>query len=433
MKVKILLIIAIAAAMCQSVVGQVSLNLEWKKNVYPVQIIGAVFSADGNYIFSAIGNSIQKMDAKTGEFLSVFDKADTLPYSAIDELYITPSGNYILTRDDGGVAKIWDTRIEKAIFQLSIVNKPGYDGIRACSISPDEKYLLLGVSVYVGGVDYNAFLVQYDINLQKEIRRIPMGFEYGEITKIAISNDGRYFVTGSIYQEQTMDKFWHDRLILWDTETITPIDTLEDIQTGNSSGGYRQLKFSYNNQYLGCLRISPIEVHIYDVKTNIRVKSSDGRSCLGFEFLPDSLSYLLAYYPFPEFYELNSNKYIGKADRWMGVLTSSTKTKQILAVNGDSLFLYSLPFTSVTDLLTSSPSFKINSLNGFIVFENKTLFGDINFAISDILGKQIYEEKLITVMPNNIYQLKAALPSGLYICNITTKNKEYSQKIEIVR
>ena len=193
------------------------------------------------------------MDAKTGEFLTVFDKADTLPYSAIIDFYITPSGNYILTRDEGWLVKIWDTRIEKAIKQFSIVNKPGYDGISACSITPDEKYLILGVAVYVGGINYNAFLVLYDLNLNKEIKRIQMGIEYGQITKIAISHDGKYFATGTIYQEETMDKFWHDRLILWETETMTPVDTLEDIDTGKSSGGYRRLKFSYENQYLGCL------------------------------------------------------------------------------------------------------------------------------------------------------------------------------------
>lgn len=434
MKHNFVLIIFFVTAVWQSVYGQVSLNLVWQKNIYPVQIINAVFSVDGNFIYLAVGNTIQKMDAKSGEFVSVFDKADTLPYSAIDDFYITPSGNYLLTRDDGGMVKIWDTRIEKAIFQLSIVNKPGYDGIRACSISPDEKYIILGVAVYVGGVDDNSFLVLYDINLKKEVKRIQMGSDYGWITKIAVSHDGKYFATGSVYQEQTLDKFWHDRLILWDTESITPVDTLEDIKTGTSSGGYKQLKFSYENKYLGCLRMSPWEVHIYDATTGFRVKSSDGRSCLGIEFLPDSSSYLLSYYSFPEFYELGSNKFFGKAERWMGVLASSTKTKQILAVNGDSLYLYSLPFTGVKEINKSIEGIKLVPLNGQILLMNDfTFYEKLSVMITDLLGKKIYEEEFINVMPNSKITLKTELQSGIYICKILAGNKEYSQKIQIVR
>ena len=61
--------------------SQVDLETVWKKNVFPTEINFAKFSGDGNFIYCAIGNTIQKMDAKNGEFVSTFANT-TPPYQA---------------------------------------------------------------------------------------------------------------------------------------------------------------------------------------------------------------------------------------------------------------------------------------------------------------------------------------------------------------
>ena len=58
--------------------SQPDLTVVWQKNIFPTEISYAKFSADGNYIYCAVGNTIQKMDAAKGEFISTFDNVDTL-------------------------------------------------------------------------------------------------------------------------------------------------------------------------------------------------------------------------------------------------------------------------------------------------------------------------------------------------------------------
>ena len=81
MKTKILLLIAnimiFAMPLLAIPPAEPDLAIEWQKDMYPTEISFAKFSADGNYIYCAVGNTIQKMDASNGEFVSAFDNVDS--------------------------------------------------------------------------------------------------------------------------------------------------------------------------------------------------------------------------------------------------------------------------------------------------------------------------------------------------------------------
>jgi hypothetical protein len=89
--------------------------------------------------------------------------------------------------------------------------------------------------------------------------------------------------------------------------------------------------------------------------------------------------------------------------------------------------------TGVKDPLPENQFFTVIVSNGKLIFKNISLSGTVNIVISDILGKQLYEETIQGVQINNNYEINAILPSGLYICRIITGQNEYSQKIQIVR
>jgi len=89
-----------------------NLVLEWQKDIFPTEINFSKFSVDGKYIYCAIGNTIQKMDASNGEFVSIFEDKDKY---WIYEMQISEQGNIIATRDGGGDINLWDTKLEKII------------------------------------------------------------------------------------------------------------------------------------------------------------------------------------------------------------------------------------------------------------------------------------------------------------------------------
>ena len=82
------------------------------------------------------------------------------------------------------------------------------------------------------------------------------------------------------------------------------------------------------------------------------------------------------------------------------------------------------------------PDYKINifTINNNIIIEPQiALEKNIDIAITDLLGKQIYTETIEPQADLGRYELKTDLPTGVYVCRAITGNKAYSQKIEIVR
>jgi len=92
------------------------------------------------------------------------------------------------------------------------------------------------------------------------------------------------------------------------------------------------------------------------------------------------------------------------------------------------------------DVSSVSPSI-INKENISITTNNNLLSIDLiniqteqfSIIIFDLLGKTIYTEKIQVSQPNSKIPINVNLNTGTYLCKVIAGNKEYTQKIEIVR
>ena len=137
------------------------LAIEWQKNVYPNEISFAKFSADGNYIYCAVGNTIQKMDASNGEFVSTFENKEV---SDIYEMQISKNGKTIVTRDGGGGLNLWDIETEKAVKYIPLNTGNAFSGAFCVDITPDGNFLIIGNANYDENTMQQSYsLILYDI------------------------------------------------------------------------------------------------------------------------------------------------------------------------------------------------------------------------------------------------------------------------------
>ena len=408
-----------------------NLVLEWQKDIFPTEINFSKFSVDGKYIYCAIGNTIQKMDASNGEFVSIFEDKDKY---WIYEMQISEQGNIIATRDGGGDINLWDTKLEKSFKHIPFGTGEGSSGAFCFDITPDGNFLIVGNLTEIEEPQQQYFnLLLYDIQKNEIIKSVPFD---NSLVKIKFSHNGKYFVTGAIYsKDDNYPEEWYDQLILWETDSCKQIAILRDTLTknGETPGGYKFLKFSYNDKYLGAVNINPWETYIYDLSKLELEKKSDGRTCANIEFLPDTTNYIFSYIP-SEFYEIGTNNYVGKADFFMSKIESSFITKKVLIQSGDVLYLMSQNISSIKEINNNKGKISINTINNQIIVINSDSFKkQIQIIITDISGKTIYTKELSNVQVNEKLNLNLELPTGLYLCKIIEENNVYSEKIEIVR
>jgi WD40 repeat protein len=274
------------------------LAIEWYKDRYPAEISFAKFSEDGNYIYCAVGNTIQKMDASNGEFVSTFDNADTLFIYQINKMQISNSGNYIVADNGDGAVLVYDTKIEKKIKQIQI-------GASCVTITNDDKYLLIG-----SGRPETSGIIIY--NLQADKIDTVLRFAHNGISAIQISHNGKYFITGYKERKVDIEEIWYQKLILWDCNTFEQIAVLENIELDND-WGYRHLKFSNNDNSLGVVRENYVAA-IYDM-SNFKLKKDFpyfNRYCFNLLFLPDSNYFFIFFATRDNIYELELHNFNGK-------------------------------------------------------------------------------------------------------------------------
>jgi len=409
-----------------------NLVLEWQKDIFPTEINFSKFSVDGKYIYCAIGNTIQKMDASNGEFVSIFEDKDKY---WIYEMQISEQGNIIATRDGGGDINLWDTKLEKSFKHIPFGTGEGSSGAFCFDITPDGNFLIVGNLTEIEEPQQQYFnLLLYDIQKSEIIKSVPFD---NALVKIKFSHNGKYFVTGAIYsKDDNYPEEWYDQLILWETDSCKQIAILRDTLTlkGETPGGYRILKFSYNDKYLGAVNINPWETYIYDLSKLELVKKSDGRTCVNVEFLPDSTFYILSYIP-SEFYEIGTNNYVGKADFFMSKIESSLLTKNIFFIqNSFDLYFMSQSTSTIKEIYKHEGKISINTINNQIIVINADSFKkQIQIIITNISGKTIYTKDLSNIQANEKLNLNLELPSGFYICKIIEESNVYSEKIEIER
>ncbi len=409
------------------------LAIEWQKYMYPTEISFAKFSADGNYIYCAVGNSIQKMDASNGEFVSTFEDKDKY---GIMEMQISKNGNIIATRTGSGGIVIWDTQLEKSIKYIPFGKGDGFSGVYCMDITPDGNFLIIGNVSYNESTRIQYYnLDLYDIQKGEIIKSIPIN---GRTNKIKISNEGNIFAFGTLTKDDFEDK-WYQKLSLWDYASFQEIAVLEN-NVLDSDWGYRHLKFSYDDNSLIVVRSNKIAL-VYNTISQKTILISDLlRKCWNFEILPDTNLFLIFYADWDGYYELelhNSNSKLNSYhynDDIIETFGTSNNWKVFYGGGRADFYLFKNKETSVSPSIINKENISINTNNNLISLElNDINTEQLSIIISDLLGKTIYTENIQVNQSNSKIPINVNLNTGTYLCKVIVGNKEYTQKIEIVR
>ena len=412
------------------------LAIEWQKYMYPTEISFAKFSADGNYIYCAVGNTIQKMDASNGEFVSTFEDKDKY---GIMEMQISKNGNIIATRTGSGGIVLWDTQLEKSIKYIPFGKGDGFSGVYCMDITPDGNFLIIGNVSYNESTRIQYYnLDLYDIQKSEIIKSIPID---GRTKKIKISNDGKTFAFGTSTKDDDEDK-WYQKLTLWDYATFQEIAVLENNEI-DSDWGYSHLKFSNNDKYLAAVREN-YKVAIYENSTLEQIKYFYfNKEYFNFEFLPDSNYYLVQYgvYPYNAediFLELHNFNGKIRSYNYLDDLMESYGNEngwRVLYGGGNGpYYMFKNVISSVSPNVKSNENISITTTNNLISIDLIDIHSEqLTIIISDLLGKTIYTENIQVSQSNSKIPININLNTGTYLCKVIAGNKEFTQKIEIVR
>ena len=161
-------------------------------------ILSANFSSDGGKMISGGGYDDHKAivwDLMTGEQINVFKGKHY--YHFFNSVGFSPNGNYAITADHGGMAKIWDLKTGKEAASL----KRHSSWISDASFSSDSRYVVTSG----GGAD--TFAKIWDFKTEKELHTL-VGHSDG-LTSACFSQDGNYVLTGS----------YDNSARLWDAKT----------------------------------------------------------------------------------------------------------------------------------------------------------------------------------------------------------------------
>jgi WD40 repeat protein len=385
-------------------------EIAWQKDM--PQMSYAQFSKDGQFIYCAVGNEIWKYRSDNGEFISKFDTSGAQFNS--DKIYfgilLSGNGNYLLVRTDGGNCIIFNTKTEKVFKNFN------FGG--SSDISADENTII--TARYDG-----TFITKFDLNLNKFVMQKPTNEQF---KKIKLSHNGKMFATSSrIIDSQQKKKFY---LTLWDTETLTEIKRfqLED-QLGDTE--FKDIKFSWDDKYVGVNRIYPYDAFIYDVEMKQKYTSSeifDPRMLGSFGFTKDELLFYFGD-PNKEQYSLKIFKtktfsFIQSFD----LPGTCWVSENNLIFTGKALLK---PKTvGVTEPI--QPKIFISNSKDFIIIENKSEINEqIETKIYDLQGKEIFNNSIFL----NFGIIKILIPktimNGSYIIQLSSKSINISQKILI--
>ncbi len=410
------------------------LAVEWYKDRYPAEISFAKFSADGNYIYCAVGNTIQKMDASNGEFVLTFEDKDKY---GIMEMQISKNGNIIATRTGSGGIVLWDTQLEKSIKYIPFGKGDGFSGVYCMDITPDGDFLIIGNVSYNENTRIQYYnLDLYDIQKSEIVKSIPID---GRTNKIKISNEGNIFAFGTLTKDDDEDK-WYQKLSLWDFASFQQIIEIEKIEI-DDNWGYRHLKFSNNDNSLGVVRENYVAA-IYDM-SNFKLKKDFpyfNRYCFNLLFLPDSNYFFIFFATRDNIYELELHNFNGKVktynylDEIMESYGNENNWRVFYGGGTGSYYMFKNDVSSVSPTIINKENILITTNNNFISIDLIDINTEqLTIIISDLLGKTIYTENIKVSQSNSKIPINVTLNTGTYLCKVIAGNKEYTQKIEIVR
>ncbi len=148
-------------------------------------VMTAAFSPDGKYIVSGSGDGAKLWEAESGKLIHSFELPGGL--KGVNQVAFSSDGNYVFTGDNLGMVIQWDifTGGQVMPFQSFYAQS-----VSAMAVSPDDKYLLVGY----GPSRQTSFTTLWEIATAQPIARIPSN--YSNISKVAFSPNGQYFITG---------------------------------------------------------------------------------------------------------------------------------------------------------------------------------------------------------------------------------------------
>ncbi|MGE5479423.1 MAG: T9SS type A sorting domain-containing protein [Chloroflexota bacterium] len=417
-----------------------TLETVWEKQEYPPIIVTAAkFHPSGEFIYCAIGNEIRKMDAKTGEYVSVFDKTGISALTNIDAMEISNDGKYIITNNGVKRLFVWDVAAEKFLKEVKTENQPDSLSINSISFLGSSNILVFGLNTHKSYPEFtnSTEVIVFDWTINKELYRFVCP---GQISDVKGSPDGKFIATGASWCDVPVKK-WHDQLTLWSGADGKHVKTLQDDPSINTWNGYRLIKFSKDNKYIGCIENSYIGPLVHSLSNFQKFYLVNGKECADFEIIPntDIIISKLFYLDSStlEIRDINSNKVIGNYDYKATILESV-----LTADNKVFLYCFSGISTRICELKKSigvGTNRNDTSIPYIRIIEGKMYlsiginnYKRILLIIYDLNGKTIYKEE-ITSNRNEFEKINTILYNGIYLCKIIADGKEYTQKIEVAR
>ncbi|MBX3043100.1 MAG: T9SS type A sorting domain-containing protein [Ignavibacteriae bacterium] len=421
MKHKMFLFAVVVLLSTAKLLSQLSLEVVWEKP--QAGVIDAKFSPDGKFIYCAIGADIKKLDVATGEFVATFNKGELTDKNIY--LEISPDGKTIITGNTTGKGGLylWDTELEKVIREFKVDGISENQELYLASFSQDSRHILLTLYTrYQYPKSPTNEILLFDLVENKVVKKVP----FERIEQIQYSKDGKYFITGTAYEQ-------YPRITLWDAKEMTVIREYTDL--GTDDNGFRKIQLSDNNKLIGLATHNSNIVKILETETGKVVKTSDdGTTSTNFNLLPNdyyliyqwrgdgTVDYGLNIYKYPDIFQSSVQRY------GSNVIIS----KSIQNDDGDEKILV---FQSSMALLANSTTNVNEPVNHEYVITVEPEKISINFdnadsiKIIDINGNILLDK----VVSGNSTSIPNTYSPGTYICVVKSGNREYSQKFQVVR
>ncbi|MBX3044384.1 MAG: T9SS type A sorting domain-containing protein [Ignavibacteriae bacterium] len=419
MKHKMFLIAVVVLLSTAKLLSQLSLEVVWEKP--QAGVIDAKFSPDGKFVYCLIGGDIKKLEVETGEFVATFERGgfeNTYTY-----LELSPDGKWLLTGGYDGFVNLWNTDQQRIIRRILLPEQQDNQSLFYSSFSNDNKTIIINMTTKKPHplLPTNE-MVLYDLFEEIILKKVP----FKRIGHVQFSNDGKFFITGSKFEENC-------RISLWDAKEMTVIREYTDL--GTDDNGFRKIQLSDNNKLIGLATHNSNIVKILETETGKVVKTSeDGTTSTNFNLLQNdyyliyqwrgdgTVDYGLNIYKYPDIFQSSVQRYgsnviISKSiqnddsdekilvfQSSMALLTNST-TNVNEPVNHEFVITVNPEMISVN--FDNADSIKIIDMNGIVIFDKKATEPNIS-------------------IPNTFI-------AGTYICVIKTGDREYSQKFQVVR
>jgi hypothetical protein len=253
-------------------------EIAWEKDIGGSY---AQFSKDGEFIYLAGGNTISKYRSSDGSFVSTFDYETSQILTFTNNFYLSPSGNFLLTigalgSEDGNLY-IWDLKTEKI---HKIINN-----VKDADMSLDDSKLFY--------VPFTKSLRSSIITLDLKTNKLSSKIFNDIFSLIKISHSGSKLATAS-HSSETGGNYY---LTLWETESLTEIKRFD--LNGVTGIIFDDIKFSWDDKFVGCLTINPYEANIFSTESfklqlNSKTISPKGSGYVNFT---GNNKFILFYYP----------------------------------------------------------------------------------------------------------------------------------------